>query len=166
MKSNVILVVAVAVLGLVACKKKGCTDPKAMNYSKEAKKDDKSCKYHSHNHDHDHDHDMNMDSIHIHVHSLNEGDSVAHNSMVMIHGTIESESTIHGYKVELKNVTNNNTVVYEQSVGTHSTSLSLNHHWTNNVTVVSNFEAIITAYKNHDHSEFKTKTIQFVCKPA
>lgn len=30
---------------MASCKKKGCTDPAAVNYSAEAKKDDESCKY-------------------------------------------------------------------------------------------------------------------------
>lgn len=40
---RVSLCVAVATATLVSCKKKGCTDPKATNYSKEAEKDDSSC---------------------------------------------------------------------------------------------------------------------------
>lgn len=49
MKKNVILIAAIA-LGTVcttftSCKKKGCTDETANNYSEEAKKDDGSCTY-------------------------------------------------------------------------------------------------------------------------
>ncbi len=33
------------ILSLTSCKKKGCTDPEAYNYSDEAKKDDGSCSY-------------------------------------------------------------------------------------------------------------------------
>ena len=36
---------AIASVSLTACKKKGCTDSKANNYSSEAKKDDGTCKY-------------------------------------------------------------------------------------------------------------------------
>lgn len=41
------ILVAAAVLGsaFVGCKKKGCTDEKATNYNKEAKKNDGSCEY-------------------------------------------------------------------------------------------------------------------------
>ncbi len=35
----------VLTFGLQSCKKKGCTDPKATNYSEDAKKDDGSCEY-------------------------------------------------------------------------------------------------------------------------
>lgn len=37
--------VALALLATTACKKKGCTDPNASNYSKSAHKDDGSCHY-------------------------------------------------------------------------------------------------------------------------
>ncbi|NBR14054.1 MAG: DUF4856 domain-containing protein [Crocinitomicaceae bacterium] len=48
MKNINIKVIAVAFLALASvtsCKKKGCTDPTAYNYSSEAKKDDGSCSY-------------------------------------------------------------------------------------------------------------------------
>jgi hypothetical protein len=47
MKKNVILVMAIALGSLTfnSCKKKGCTDETATNYSEEAKKDDGSCVY-------------------------------------------------------------------------------------------------------------------------
>ena len=40
-----LLLSLMATVGLVACKKKGCMDPAAVNYSAEAKKDDNSCNY-------------------------------------------------------------------------------------------------------------------------
>ena len=48
MKNYNIKVIAIALLAIVSvtsCKKKGCTDPAAYNYSDEAKKDDGSCSY-------------------------------------------------------------------------------------------------------------------------
>ncbi|MDG1333405.1 MAG: DUF5011 domain-containing protein [Crocinitomicaceae bacterium] len=42
---NLILLAAIATIGLASCKKKGCTDPQAVNYSAEAQKDDESCNY-------------------------------------------------------------------------------------------------------------------------
>ncbi|NCA21727.1 MAG: hypothetical protein EBS86_11405, partial [Crocinitomicaceae bacterium] len=48
MKNINIKVIAVAFLALTSvtsCKKKGCTDPEAYNYSSEAKKDDGTCNY-------------------------------------------------------------------------------------------------------------------------
>lgn len=50
MKNPNIKVIAIALLAIVSvtsCKKKGCTDPAAYNYSSEAKKDDGSCSYDS-----------------------------------------------------------------------------------------------------------------------
>lgn len=44
-KTKSILVLAMVALFLFSCKKEGCTDPTALNYSEEAKKDDGSCKY-------------------------------------------------------------------------------------------------------------------------
>ena len=43
-KRLILLTLALVVIG-TACKKKGCTDPEAVNYSIEAKKDDASCTY-------------------------------------------------------------------------------------------------------------------------
>lgn len=163
MKKYIFALLAIVTIGMVSCNKKGCTDPNAHNFSKEAKKDDGSCHYHD---DHDHEHGANMDPIHFHINSLNEGDSIEFNTMVMVHGTIESTSTIHGYKVELKNITDNNSIVYSEESSNHATTQNLNDHWTNDVTVVSDMEAIITAYKNHDKTMFETKTIAFVCKPS
>ena len=41
--------IATTLLATGACKKKGCTDPTATNYSSEAKKNDGSCVYHQQN---------------------------------------------------------------------------------------------------------------------
>lgn len=40
-----ILLTALLSVGLISCKKKGCIDPTAVNYSSEAKKDDGTCNY-------------------------------------------------------------------------------------------------------------------------
>ena len=40
-----ILFALMAIVTLASCKKEGCTDPEALNYSSEAKKDDGSCTY-------------------------------------------------------------------------------------------------------------------------
>lgn len=42
---KLIFLAAIASIGLVSCKKKGCTDPQAVNYSSEAEKDDESCNF-------------------------------------------------------------------------------------------------------------------------
>ena len=43
MKKSVLLLSVVGLFALGACKKKGCTDPTAVNYDSEAEKDDGSC---------------------------------------------------------------------------------------------------------------------------
>ena len=45
MKFGVMVFAASLAVTTVSCKKKGCTDPTATNYSEEAKKDDGSCEY-------------------------------------------------------------------------------------------------------------------------
>lgn len=45
MKVTYLSLILLAGLGFAACKKKGCTDPTADNYSEKAKKDDGSCTY-------------------------------------------------------------------------------------------------------------------------
>jgi hypothetical protein len=42
---KVIVVLFFALISITSCKKKGCTDPTAYNYSSEAKKNDGSCSY-------------------------------------------------------------------------------------------------------------------------
>jgi hypothetical protein len=44
-KMAIALVSLVSVAGMTSCKKKGCTDPNAVNYSDKAKVDDNSCKF-------------------------------------------------------------------------------------------------------------------------
>lgn len=44
-KSKLVMFMFVMGIALVSCKKEGCTDPTALNYSEEAKKDDGSCTY-------------------------------------------------------------------------------------------------------------------------
>ncbi len=47
------LIVGALSIAAISCKKEGCTDETATNYSEEAKKDDGSCVYDDHDHDHD-----------------------------------------------------------------------------------------------------------------
>lgn len=42
---KLIFLAAIASVALVSCKKKGCTDPQAVNYSSEAEKDDETCNF-------------------------------------------------------------------------------------------------------------------------
>lgn len=44
-KSKALLVLVAGAMTFTACKKEGCTDELASNYSEEAKKDDGSCVY-------------------------------------------------------------------------------------------------------------------------
>ncbi|HIP32419.1 MAG TPA: alpha/beta hydrolase [Crocinitomicaceae bacterium] len=44
-KNLILLIVTILSLSIVACKKKGCTDPSASNYNSTAKKDNGTCKY-------------------------------------------------------------------------------------------------------------------------
>lgn len=45
---KIILLCALASFILIGCKKKGCTDPFALNYNTEAEKDDETCTYDGH----------------------------------------------------------------------------------------------------------------------
>lgn len=45
MMKKLLLFVAIACVGLASCKKKGCTDPQAVNYASDAEKDDETCNY-------------------------------------------------------------------------------------------------------------------------
>ena len=45
MKLTPFIIAVTLGLGFISCKKKGCTDPTATNFSAEAEKDDESCTY-------------------------------------------------------------------------------------------------------------------------
>jgi hypothetical protein len=45
MKKSFLFIILIAATGITSCKKKGCTDATAVNYSESAKKDDGSCAY-------------------------------------------------------------------------------------------------------------------------
>lgn len=45
MKLTFLLLASLLSLSVISCKKKGCTDPSAVNYNSEAEKDDESCTY-------------------------------------------------------------------------------------------------------------------------
>jgi len=45
MKTKLFLIASILLVSATSCKKKGCTDSTATNYSEEAKKDDNSCVY-------------------------------------------------------------------------------------------------------------------------
>ena len=45
MKNNVLLLLSLALFTVASCKKEGCTDPNAINYDADAKKDDGTCTY-------------------------------------------------------------------------------------------------------------------------
>lgn len=153
-KFSTILLLFIVSLAAASCKK-GCTDPTAMNYDPDAKKDDGSCMPHDHH---------EMASATIDVTSLNEGDTIQSGNMVMVHGTITGTAHLHGYDVEIKNVTAD-TVVHVLNNTDHAMSYNFNEHWMNNVTANSNMTATVIAYLNHEHTMSETKVINFVCLP-
>ncbi len=154
---KIFTITTVVSIALISCKK-SCHDPMAHNYSEDGKEDNSLCVY---DHDHHHDHDA-VGTAMIMISSLNDGDTIASGSMAMVHGTITGTETLHGYDVSIYNMTGD-TTVYIHNESAHSTSYSLNHHWTNDVSVTSAMKAKVVAYLNHEHTILDSLEINFVC---
>ena len=45
MKKTILFFAVASLVAVTSCKKKGCTDPTAINYNSEAEKDDGTCEY-------------------------------------------------------------------------------------------------------------------------
>lgn len=100
-------------------------------------------------------------SAEIEITTLQEGDSIAHNSMVMIHGTITGTEEMHGYKVEIRNA-NSDASIYSQTYGDHGTVYTIADHWTNILADTTPVKAIVKAYLD-DQGAVAIKEINFTC---
>jgi len=83
---------------------------------------------------------------------------------VPIEVVIKSTEELHGYEFYLRNTSQNNTVVMEDHVHTHGTTIRIQESWVNNVTDHSDMELEVVAYGDHDGSTHSHK-VSFHCHP-
>ena len=149
------LVAAAFILSLslfaIACKKEGCTDPNATNYSAEAKDDDGSCQY-----------PEPMTSFDISapledaVYSLNQ--------TVHINAVITTDEEPHGYEIYIRNTSNNDEVVFSVMDHAHTSPISIHEEWINTVQQHSDMELEIRLIIDHD-GNYLSEAVNFHCHP-
>ncbi|MCB9262859.1 MAG: hypothetical protein H6607_10835 [Flavobacteriales bacterium] len=86
------------------------------------------------------------------------------NDTVHINGTISYEDELHGYEVTLVNLSNNDSMVFNEHAHIDGKELTVDHNWVNNVTGHSNMELRIDAFIDHE-GNMKSDTIHFHCHP-
>jgi hypothetical protein len=107
---------------------------------------------------HDHHHHDDDIEITINLTSPQENAVIEATDPVQVIGSISATGEIHGYMVELINVTNSDSVLYTKNVHTHGENLNFNESWTNNLSVTSDVLVKITAFANHEGTN--TKVLQ------
>lgn len=119
-----------------------------------------SCKKDNHD-DHDHHHHDDI-VITISLTSPAESASFDVSDVVNITGDITADGTIHGYTVELINVSNADSILFSNDVHSHDESLSISETWTNNLSDTSNVIVRITAFSDHEgeNAEVLNRSIQ------
>lgn len=150
MKKSISILLVLLAVGFASCRKKGCTDETAQNYNPDAKKDDGSCEYY--------------DSATVNIMHPVEGTMYNLNDTVHIHGSISHTEELHGYHLELINMSENDTVVYTLMNHDHETSYSLNGMWVNNVTGHSNMKLRLEVTKTHGEPG-EVHEVMFHCHP-
>ncbi len=113
--------------------------------------------------EHEHEHEETSTTATITLTNPTAGDSIVNATQLTISGTISGSNSLHGYDLEVKNITADS-VVYSTSEGLHATSYTLNYQWMNDVLITSNMTLKVKAYHDHDHTSWDEKTVLFVCK--
>lgn len=143
------LIVGITILSLTiaSCKKEGCMDPVATNYSEKAKKDDGSCVYPE-------------AQLSISEPTTNK---VYHlGDVVHIQGSASHYEQLHGWSLYILNKTTGDTV-YTAEDHAHATTIEIHSSWVNNVSVDSDMELSVTVIVDHDGAVITDK-VNFHCK--
>ena len=87
-------------------------------------------------------------------------DTVPHGDSVHMEGTIVGSGELHGYTLQLTNLTSGQ-VVYSGSTDNHQNSYAFHEHWPNNVGATSNMRLTLTVNLDHDGNT-TSKSVDFV----
>jgi len=114
--------------------------------------------------DHHHDDPTVEKNVTITVNNALEGLQFNLNQEIHFDITVTGNFEMHGWEIKLVNLSNNNAVVFEANAHDHGTSYSIDEHWTNNVTMMSDMELQIKVAKGHEESDgYATKNVHFHC---
>jgi hypothetical protein len=91
------------------------------------------------------------------------GDTLQFGEELHIEGTIQGDGELHGYSLNLINLTTGQTLL-SKSTHDHGKTFSFHEHWSNNVTDSSNVKIIVVVDLDHD-GEKTSKEINVVCLP-
>lgn len=156
MNSKYILIAVLAfaaTTAFTACKKtEGCTDSTALNFNAEADVDDGSCTY------------AVSEDVSFSIAAPTDGGMYGLNDTVKMQATITTALSIHGYRVQIVNQTNNNEEVFLAEEHAHTSPLNIDEVWVNNVSSHSDMLFILTAIVDHDETEI-SDTVSFHCHP-
>lgn len=97
------------------------------------------------------------------VSSPSEGDMFMLGDTVHIHGDIEYTPGLHGYAIELTNISADS-VVFSMDEHAHDPMLHFDEMWVNNVTDHSDMRLVVSAAIDHDGT-LVHDTVHFHCHP-
>ena len=82
---------------------------------------------------------------------------------VFVNVTITGSEELHGYEVDMNNLTGDSTV-FDAHAHNHASSFTINGYFVNNVTDHSEMELRVKAFIDHDDN-YKEKVVEFHCHP-
>lgn len=92
-----------------------------------------------------------------------EGSMYALNDTVFLQGMIENNVALHGFQLEIINLSADSTVfTYDEHA--HDANVTFNQYWVNNVTDHSNMVLVVTAALDH-LGTLATDSVHFHCHP-
>jgi hypothetical protein len=151
MKKNTLIIALGAIVLLTsttACKK-GCTDPAAANFDKNAKKDDKSCSY---------------PDAEITISSPSAGASMMNGDTMLIEATAHRYMPMHGWNLFILNKTSGDTL-YKEGLSEDGKDLHISTSWiVSGITAHSDMELNLSVQLSSAGQKQDT-SVNFMCMP-
>lgn len=91
------------------------------------------------------------------------GDTYMLNDTVYVSGAIEYSEGLHGYQVEIINLTTDS-VVFSTDVHAHDALIYFSEYWVNNVSDHSDMKVVVTAAFSHI-GDMQSDSVLFHCHP-